>query len=178
MEKTKWNVDPAHTAIGFKAKYLMLTNVRGNFTNYEVQVETDSDNFNTGTFAFKAETDSISTGNAQRDGHLKSKDFFDVSNFPLVEFKGNGLKKTQVNNVYELTGELTIHGITKVVNLVVEHDGVAKDPYGNIMAGFNIQGSISRKEFGLTWNAATETGGVLVGDEVKINCDIQLKKVV
>ena len=177
MEKTKWNVDPAHTSIGFRAKYLMLTNVRGNFGNYEVEVETDGDDFSLGSFGFKAETNSISTGNAQRDGHLKSKDFFDVSNFPLIEFKGNVLNKTQTGNVYELNGELTIHGVSKSVKLVVEHDGVAKDPYGNIMAGFNIQGTISRKEFGLTWNSATETGGVLVGDEIKINCDIQLKKV-
>ena len=120
MEKIKWNVDTAHTAIGFAAKYLMLTNVRGNFANYEVQVETDGDDFTTSLFGFKAETNSISTGNEQRDGHLKSKDFFDVSNFPLIEFNGNRLLKTRINNEYELNGELTIHGVSKSVKLVVE----------------------------------------------------------
>lgn len=174
MSNTKWSLDPTHSEVTFKVKHMMFTNVSGSFAKFNVTATTDGDDFSKSTIEFTADADSISTGTVDRDNHLKSADFFDAANNPSIKFvatkyeKGNGSDK--------LTGDLTIRNTTKSITLDVENGGVAKDPWGNLKAGFSITGKLNRKEWGLTWNAALETGGLLVSDEVKIACEIQLVK--
>lgn len=173
--KTKWAIDPSHSEISFKAKHLMITNVKGVFKEFEGTVYTSGDNFLTSDIEFKMNAASVDTGAPDRDGHLKSADFFDVENFKEVRFKGTSLDKTDDEN-YVLMGDLTIKNVTKKVALEVEFSGVMKDPWGNEKAGYALSGKINRKDFGLLWNAALETGGVLVSDEIKINSEVQLLK--
>jgi polyisoprenoid-binding protein YceI len=175
MATTKWALDPTHSEIGFKVKHLMFTNVSGNFKTFTVTAETDGDNFGNAKVEFSADTDSISTNNEQRDQHLKSADFFDAASFPKVSFSATKLADAGDGN-FELTGNLHLHGVVQPVKLAVEFGGIVKDPWGNIKAGFSINGKINRKDFGLNWNAALETGGVMVSEEVKINGEIQLVK--
>lgn len=174
MNATKWTVDPTHSEINFKVKHLMITNVTGSFGKFEINATTEGEDFTKSKIEFSAETDSVSTGNADRDNHLRSADFFDAANHPKIQFKATGYKKG--GDTDELTGDLTIRNITKSITLQVENSGIAKDPWGNLKAGFSISGKLNRKDFGLTWNAAMETGGVLVSDEVKIMCEVQLVK--
>lgn len=174
-QKTKWAIDPTHTEIGFKVKHMMFTNVSGKIAKYDATVETDGDEFNNAVIEFSADADSITTANADRDAHLLSPDFFDATQFPKLSFIATSFKKTDDAD-FELTGDLTLHGVTKSIKLAVEFGGLMKDPWGNIKAAFNINGKINRKDFGLTWNAALETGGVLVSDEVKIIAEVQLIK--
>ena len=154
----------------------MITNVKGTFNEFEGTVLTSADNFITSDIDFSLNTASINTGTADRDGHLKSADFFDVENHEKITFKGTSYDISDDKNSFVLHGDLTIKGITKNINLDVEFNGLMKDPWGNLKAGFSIEGKIIRKDWGLNWNAALETGGVLVGEEVKINCDVQLIK--
>jgi polyisoprenoid-binding protein YceI len=174
-QKTKWVIDPTHTEIGFKVKHMMFTNVSGKIVKYDATVETNGDEFSNAQIQFSGEADSITTGNADRDAHLLSPDFFDAVQFPKLSFVGSGFSKLDEGD-YELTGDLTLHGITKTVKFPVEYGGLMKDPWGNIKAGFTITGKINRKDWGLTWNAALDSGGVLVSDEVKIIAEIQLVK--
>lgn len=174
-EKVKWIVDPTHSEVGFKIKHLMITNVKGVFKEYEASIYTTGEDFLTSEVDFWLNPASIDTGDANRDGHLKGADFFDVENFPQINFTGNTYTKIDDEN-YELYGDLTIKGISKQIKLNVEFAGVMKDPWGNEKAGFVISGKINRGDWGLTWNAALETGGLLVSDEVRINCEVQLKK--
>lgn len=175
MKTTKWGVDPVHTEITFKVKHLMITTVTGHFNEYTAEVETEGDDFNNvKKIEFAADINSIDTGNEQRNAHLRSADFFDVDNNPQLIFKGT--KYEAKGDEAKLYGDLTIGGITKPVTLDVEFGGVVEDPWGGERAGFNIKGKLSRKEFGLIYNAVTEAGGVVVGDEVKINAEIQLVK--
>jgi polyisoprenoid-binding protein YceI len=174
MSTKKWVVDPTHSEIQFKVKHLMITNVTGSFNIFAVNAETDDEDFTKATISFTADTSSISTGNEQRDAHLKSADFFDAAKYPHIKFVATKYENIDNDGSYELYGDLTVKEVTKQVKLAVEFGGVAKDPWGNTKAGFTISGKINRKDFGLTWNAATEAGGVLVSEEVKINCEIQL----
>ncbi len=174
-QKIKWAIDPTHTEIGFKVKHMMFTNVSGKFTDFEASVATDSDSFENADFSFKGKTDSISTGNKDRDTHLVSPDFFDAASFPEISFKSTGFTKTGEGE-FELAGELTLHGVTKPVQLATEFGGLAKDPWGNTKAGFSITGKINRKDWALNWNSALETGGVLVGEEVKLSMELQFIK--
>jgi polyisoprenoid-binding protein YceI len=173
---TKWGIDPMHSEIGFKVKHLMFTNVRGSFKEYEANIVTTGDDFMTAEIDFWLNPASITTGDEKRDGHLKSGDFFDVENFKEINFVGNTYEKVDNDGSYNLYGDLTIKGIKKQVKLQVEFGGVIKDPWGNEKAVFNINGKINRKDWGLNWNAALETGGVLVSEDVWINCEIQLAK--
>ena len=175
QETTKWAIDPTHSKIGFKVKHLMISNVLGSFREFEGEVSTVGNDFSKSVISFSLNTASVDTEIADRDGHLKSGDFFDVENYPKITFTGNGLKDLG-DDLYELTGDLTIKGVTNSTALSVEFGGINADPWGNVKAGFSITGKINRKNWGLTWNAALETGGVLVGEEVKINCDIELVK--
>ncbi len=175
MTTTKWVLDPTHSEIGFKVKHMMFTSVSGSFNSFEVTAETDNDDFLDAKIEFKANVNSVSTNNEQRDSHLKSADFFDAENFPIITFSATELKLNSLDD-YTLTGNLTIKGITKSIQLDVENGGFMKDPWGNLKAGFSILGKINRTDFGLVWNAALETGGVLVSEEVRINCEIQLVK--
>ncbi|MGG9961000.1 YceI family protein [Ferruginibacter sp. SUN106] len=174
MATKKWVVDPTHSEIQFKVKHLMITNVTGSFNIFTVNAETDGEDFTKATISFTADTASISTGNEQRDAHLKSADFFDAETYPHLKFAATKYENIDQDGSYDLYGDLTIKDVTKQVKLAVEFGGIAKDPWGNVKAGFTISGKINRKEFGLTWNAATETGGVLVSEEVKIHAEIQL----
>lgn len=173
--KTKWVIDPTHSEVAFKVKHLMISNVKGNFSAFEVNALTDGDDFSHAEINVSINTSSISTGVADRDAHLKSPDFFDSANFETMTFVSKSL--TGSGDDYKLDGDLTIRGITNPVSLNVEFGGLMTDPWGNVKAGFNVDGKINRKDWGLTWNAALEAGGVLVADEVRINAEIELLKV-
>jgi polyisoprenoid-binding protein YceI len=173
--KTKWTIDPSHSEISFKAKHLMITNVKGVFKEFEGTVFTTDNSFITSDIEFRMKPASVDTGTADRDAHLRSADFFDVEKFEYATFKGSRVEKID-NEYFILTGDLTIRGVTQTVKLDVEFGGVMKDPWGNEKAGYAITGKVNRKDFGLTWNAALEAGGVLVSDEIKIICDVQLVK--
>ncbi|KGO91629.1 YceI family protein [Flavobacterium subsaxonicum] len=175
MATTKWVLDPTHSEVGFKVKHLMFTNVSGNFTKFEATATSDDENFDNATFDFSADVDSINTNNADRDGHLKSGDFFDAEKFPKLTFKSTSVTKAEEGE-YVVTGDLSVHGETKPVTLAVEFGGIQKDPWGNIKSGFSVVGKLNRKDFGLTWNAALETGGVMLGEEVKLALELQFVK--
>jgi len=175
MSNIKWALDPAHSELVFKVKHLMISTVTGRFKTINLVAETTTDDFNSATkIEFTADIDSIDTHNEQRNGHLKSADFFDVEKYPQLKFIGT--KYNVEDNEGKLTGELTMHGVTKPVTLNVEFGGIVTDPYGQTKAGFTVTGKINRKDFGLSWGGVTETGGVVLGDEVKINAEIQLIK--
>lgn len=177
METTKWTIDTAHSEIHFKVKHLMISNVTGKFEKFEGTVETDGDNFLTAKINLTAESASVNTGSAQRDGHIKSADFFDTENFPQLKFASTLVEAGDDDN-FKLHGNLTIKNVSKPVTLDVEFAGMQKDPWGNSKAGFTVSGKINRKDWQLTYNAVLEGGGVLVSDEVRINCEVQLLKVV
>jgi polyisoprenoid-binding protein YceI len=169
----QWKIDPAHSEIQFKVKHLMITTVTGYFKTFDLEVETETEDFTTSKrIEFTADIDSIDTNNAQRDTHLKSADFFDAEN--NKQFKFTGKKYEASGDDAKLHGDLTIRGITKPITLNVEFGGTVVDPWGQLKAGFTVSGKISRKEFGLTWGAVTEAGHVVVGDEIKIHAEVQL----
>lgn len=170
---TLWKIDPTHSEVQFKVKHLVISTVTGNFNSFDGSIETEGDNFEGASVSFEADIDSISTNNEDRDGHLKSEDFFDAENHPKLVFESGSLEKTG-DSQYKLTGDLTIRNTTKKVELDVVHGGTVEDPYGNTKAGFEVTGTINRKEFGLTWSAVTEAGNVVVGDEVKLILNVQL----
>lgn len=176
MATTKWTIDPAHTEIGFSVKHLMISKVKGVFGEFKGDVVSSPFGFATALVNAIIVPGSINTGSPDRDKHLKSPDFFDVEKFNEITFKSGDLKQVK-DDQYLMTGELTMKGITKKVTLNVEFNGLMKDPWGNEKAGFSLNGKISRKDWGLNWNTALETGGVLVGEEVNINAEIQLIKV-
>jgi polyisoprenoid-binding protein YceI len=173
MANLKWVADPAHTEIQFRVKHLMITTVTGHFKQFDIIIETESqDPTRMKSILFTADTDSIDTHNAQRDTHLKSPEFFDSAKFPQLKFVGKDLKKKKDH--YELTGDLTIRGVTKKVMLDVEFSGVITDPWEQLRAGFTVHGKINRKDFGLRWSSVTEAGNVVVSDEVTLQGEIQL----
>jgi polyisoprenoid-binding protein YceI len=172
--RTKWTLDPVHSEVSFKVRHMMIAHVTGMLTDYNVNVESDPEDFTQAQVSFTGNLNSVSTGNDQRDAHLRSPDFFDVERNPEVTFQSTSVKKN--GNEFTVEGNLTLRGITRPVTLNVEFGGVNKDPWGNWRAGFSVTGRLSRADLGLTWNAALEGGGVLVGDEVKINAEIQLIK--
>jgi len=175
MATTLWKTDPAHSEIQFKAKHLMITTVTGHFRKFDLTVETEGDDFTKASkIEFTADIDSIDTNNAQRDTHLKSADFFDAANHSQLKFSGKEITKS--GDDYQLTGDLTIRGTTKPITLSVEFAGTVTDPYGQHKAGFTVDGKVKRKEYGLTWDAVTEAGQIVVSDEIKIHCEIQLIK--
>lgn len=175
MSNIKWAIDPMHSEITFKVKHLMITTVTGHFRKFNLEVETETDDFNTAKkIEFSADINSIDTGNEQRDAHLKSADFFNTEEETHIAFSGKNYKVS--GDEGELSGDLTIRNITKPITLKVEYGGTIVDPYGQTKAGFTLAGKISRKEFGLTWSAVTEAGSVVVSDEVKLSIEVQLIK--
>ena len=168
---TNWVLDPTHSEVHFKVKHLMITNVTGSFNVLSATAEAD-EKFTNAKVNFTADINSIHTGNEQRDGHLKSADFFETEKFPHITFESTNYNAAEG----KINGNLTIKGITKPVSMEVEFNGTNKDPYGNFKAGFSLSGKINRKDWGLNWNAALETGGVMVSEEVKISAEIQLVK--
>lgn len=175
MATTKWAIDPTHSTIGFKVKHMMFTNVSGKFENYEAHIVTEGDDFSKSNIEFSADINSIDTRNLDRDNHLKSADFFDTENHPKMTFKASSLTKIDDEN-YEIAGDLSIRGVTKFVKLPAEFSGLMTDPWGNTKAGLNISGKVNRKDWGLNWNSALETGGVLVSEDVKLDIELQLIK--
>ena len=165
-------IDPSHSRVQFKVKHLMISNVLGSFKEFEGKASMVENYFSSAIVSFSINTASIDTEAADRDTHLKSVDFFDVENYPKIEFEGKGMTQKDEEN-YELKGQLTIKGISKPVTLSVEFGGLMTDPWGNKKAGFSVTGEINRKDWGMVWNAALETGGVLVSDKVKILCDVE-----
>ena len=176
MANVKWAVDPTHSEVQFKVKHLMITTVTGYFNTFHVEAESEDEQFNGAhNIVFTADVNSISTNNEQRDTHLKSADFFDAAQHDEIRFVGNRYENTGGND-FKLHGNLTIRDTTKPVTVNVEFGGIVVDPYGQTKAGFTVNGKISRKEFGLTWNAVTEAGSVVVSDDIKVQAEIQLVK--
>lgn len=170
-----YKIDPSHSEVTFKVKHLMITNVTGNFSKFDATLIADKEDFTDAAITFEAEISSVSTGSEQRDGHLLSDDFFNAEKFPKLSFVSTGITKKN-DEEYELHGNLTIRDITKPVTLHVNYAGTVTDPWGNVKAGFEITGKINRKEFGLKWHAVTEAGGLVAGDEVKLNIQAQMVK--
>ena len=171
--KTIWTLDPTHSEITFKVKHLMISNVKGEFKNFSATVE--GDDLEKAKIKASIDSSSVFTNNGDRDNHLKSADFFDAENYKELAFESKSLKKVD-DDEYKLTGILTIKGVSKEVTFDVEFGGTNKDPWGNEKAGFSIDGKINRKEWGLNWNAALESGGVLVSEDVKIQAEVQFVK--
>jgi len=171
---THWKIDEAHSEIGFKIKHLMITNVSGYFTNFMGRVETDSEDFHDAKISFEAATASITTLNMQRDEHLRGGDFFDIAHYPRIKFVSTKIKKV-TDTEYKLIGDLTIKDQTHSVELDVTRNGdVVTDPYGQAKQGFSIKGRLHRADYGLRWNNTTDTGGIILSDEVKLHMEIQL----
>ncbi|MVM29000.1 hypothetical protein GO755_03065 [Spirosoma sp. HMF4905] len=173
MATTKWVVDPMHSEVQFKVKHLVISTVTGTFRNFEGGATTEQDDFDDAEVHFSLDVASVDTNQEMRDNHLKSADFFDADTYPKIAFKSTSFKKVD-DDEYALTGDLTMKGITKAVTLKAEYGGTAKDAYGNQKLGFEVTGKINRKEFGLTHNALTETGGLALGEDIKLIANIQL----
>lgn len=171
-----WKIDPSHSEIKFKVKHLVVSTVTGQFDKFDATVEADKSDFSDAKISFWADVNSINTRNEQRDAHLKSADFFDAENFPKIEFMSKSITRKSDSD-YEVSGNLTIRGVTKEVKLNVTYNGTVKGFGGGEVAGFEITGKINRFDFGLKWNALTEAGGIVVGDEVKIEISCELTKV-
>jgi polyisoprenoid-binding protein YceI len=175
MKKTTWALDPSHSEIQFKVRHLMISSVTGQFNSFNGTVETDGDDMSTARIKFTAEINSVSTNNEQRDAHLRNADFFDAENYPQLTFESEKMEKADEGN-YKLSGTLTMRGVSKKVILDTESGGITMDPWGNTRAGFTVTGSINRKDFGVSFGMVSETGGMLLGDEVKINANVQFVK--
>ena len=176
MAISKWILDPSHSEIQFKVRHMMISNVTGSFTNFEATAETEGEDFTTAKSSFTAEAASVTTGNAQRDEHLKGADFLDSAKFPQIKFTPTKYENVDNDGSYEVYGDLTMRDVTKSVKLDVEFGGVIKDPWGNTRAGLTVTGKINRKEFGLVWHAVTEAGGLVVSDEVKLHAGLEFVK--
>ena len=172
---TKWGVDASHSEVQFKVKHLVISTVTGFFRKFNGAIESESDDFDGAKVNFSIDVNSIETNEANRDGHLKSPDFFAAEQYPTIEFK-NGVLSKNSSDEYTLKGDLTIRNTTKPVELAVEFNGITKDPWGNTRAGFEINGKVNRKDFGLTWSAVTEAGNLVVGDDVKLHFNIEVIK--
>jgi polyisoprenoid-binding protein YceI len=175
MATTKWSLDLSHSEIGFKIKHLMISNVSGNFNKFDVQVETQGDDFSKAKVTAVIDVASINTNNEQRDVHLRNADFFEVEQHPNITFTSTKIEAVD-DETFNLLGDLTIKETTKPVKLLVEYSGLAKDPWGNEKAGFTISGKINRKDWGINYNAVLETGGVMLGEDLKLAGEIQLVK--
>lgn len=175
MDIINWSIDRAHSEIGFKVKHMMFTNVYGRLEEFMGSAQSKGEDFDHAKFTFKALVASINTGSSDRDAHLGSADFFDIENFPEISFESTSMMKVDNTN-YVMVGDLTMHGITNPVTLDVEYNGIMNDPWGNTKSGFVATSKLNRKDWGLTWNSPLEAGGVLVGEEVVLNIDVQLLK--
>jgi polyisoprenoid-binding protein YceI len=172
MANAKWALDNAHSEVDFTIKHMMFSKVNGTFTSFEADIEADPEDLTTANIEFRVDLNSIDTRNNDRDNHLRSADFFDVENHPKMTFKSTKITKKSGSD-YEITGDLALHGTTRQETFTATFEGTGKDPWGNEKAGFSAQGTIKRSDYGLTWNAALETGGFLVGDDVKVNLEVQ-----
>ncbi|MFV8352733.1 YceI family protein [Flavobacterium sp. XS2P14] len=172
MSTIKWVIDPTHSEIGFKVKHMMFTTISGKFSKFDATIEAEDSNLENAKIEFTGAIESVATGNADRDTHLLSADFFDAPQFPEIKFSATSFIKINEGE-YELVGDLTLHGVTKSVKLAAEYGGLMKDPWGNTKMALALEGKINRKDWGLNWNSALETGGVLVSEEVRLNIELQ-----
>ena len=175
MASSVWVLDPTHSEVQFKAKHLVISTVTGYFRSFNGKAVVENEDFTDADIEFTIDAASIDTNQEQRDEHLRSADFFDAEKYPQIKFKSTSFKKVD-NDEYTLTGDLTIKDITKPITLKVEYGGTATDFYGNLKAGFEVVGKVSRKEYGLLWNGITETGSIVVGDEIKLVLNVQFAK--
>lgn len=169
---TKWNIDNAHTSVGFSVKHMMVSKVKGSFGKLEGTIAGNPEDLTGAQIDFKIDVASINTNNEDRDNHLRSADFFETEAHPQITFVSTNIVKKD-DDEYDLTGDITVKGITKQITFKVEYEGKGKNPWGVDVVAFEAKGKISRKDFGLTWNQALEAGGVLVGDDIKISIDVQ-----
>jgi len=175
MNNTKWSIDPAHSEIGFKIKHLVLTNVYGRFETFEGSAESDENGENIQNITFTADVSSVNTGNSDRDNHLRGEDFFNVEKYPKMYFKSVELQP-KGDNLFDLVGDLTLTHTTRRITLSVENNGTIVSPWGDTKMGFSVTGKINRNDWGLKWNSPLESGGVLVGEDVNFNIELQLVK--
>ena len=175
MANQNWVMDPRHSELQFKIRHLMISTVSGQFNDFRATVKTDDDDFTNARVHFEATVDSISTNNEQRDAHLKNGDFFDAEKYPVLTFDSERMEKI-AEDEYKLYGTLTMRGVTKKIILDTEFGGITKDPWGNTRTGFSVRGKINRQDFGMSFGAVSETGGLLLGDDVKINANVQFVK--
>jgi polyisoprenoid-binding protein YceI len=172
MSRTTWQIDPSHTEVGFAVRHLMISTVRGRFNDVKGTVSVEGEDFHTAQVTVSIGAASVDTREPRRDAHLRSADFFDAERFPEMTFVSRRVEKT--SRGYALVGDLTIRGVTRELTLAVADEGRVRDPWGGVRAGFSATAVVTREDFGLTWNAALETGGVLVGSDVKIVIDVEL----
>lgn len=170
LTATKWKIDASHSEVSFKVKHMMISTVTGHFESYDATIHSESEDFNNAQIEVEIDVNSINTKNKDRDAHLQSGDFFDAESHPKITFKSKSFDGEK------LIGDLTMRGVTKEVTLDVEYNGTAVDPYGQTKAGFEISGSVNRKEYGLSWNAVTEAGNIVVSDKVKLVIEAQFVK--
>ena len=171
-DRTTWTIDPSHSTIEFVAKHMMITTVKGRFAEFEGTIVGDEQNLADSTVEVTMQAASLDTRSEQRDAHLRSPDFLDVETYPTVTFRSTRIQGTK--DEFQLTGDLTIRGVTRPITLDVTFEGEGKDPWGGTRASFSAKGKFDRRDFGLTWNVALETGGILVSNEVKINIEAQV----
>ncbi|MDP9738476.1 UNVERIFIED_ORG: polyisoprenoid-binding protein YceI [Bacillus sp. B2I3] len=175
MTNTNWIVDPTHSAIEFSVKHMMIAKVKGSFNKFEASILANPSDLTTAEIDFTVDVASIDTRNADRDNHLRSADFFDVEKNPTLTFKSTKIVKTDEDE-YDVTGNVTLNGVTQEETFSITFEGQGKDPWGNEKAGFSGKGKVKRSDYGLTYNAALETGGVLIGDQITLTIEIEAAK--
>lgn len=175
MTKSTWKVDPTHSTLEFTVKHMMISSVKGTFNDFDAHIEANPEDLTDATIEFTIDVNSVDTRNKDRDDHLRSEDFFDANNHPQMTFTAISITKKD-DQTYKVLGDFTIRGTTKRVPFDITYEGTVQDPYGNEVAGFSGHTTIDRKDFGLTWGPALETGGLLIGEDVKINLEIQMHK--
>jgi len=175
MALSNWKIDSAHSSVEFSVRHMMIAKVKGSFHSFDANITADPEDLTTASIEFTVDVSSVDTRNSDRDAHLRSPDFFDADNHPKITFKAVSIQKTG-DNEYAVTGDLTIRGVTHPETFKVVYEGGGKDPWGNEKAGFSVEGKINRTKYGLVWNAALETGGVLVGEDVNITLEIEAVK--
>ena len=176
--QTNWNIDASHSKLGFAVTHMMVSETEGKFKIYEGKVSSKADlDFTDAKIDFSVDVASINTDDEKRDGHLKSPDFFDAAKFPKITFVSKSMKPGKIKGTYVLTGDLTMHGVTKSISLTaIGASKIVKDPYGFERYAFKVTGKLNRKDFGLTWNAALEAGGVAVSEEVRLDINVEMTK--
>lgn len=173
--QTKWNFDTGHSSVGFAIDHMVISEVEGNFTKFGGTLESSSDDFKDLKVTFDIDASSINTSHEKRDGHLKNEDFFNVKKYPKITFSSTSFTHIK-GKKYKLSGDFTMHGVTKTVELDVKYNGTIKDPWGNTRAGFKVTGELNREDYGLTYGKVMETGGLLIGHEVALNINLEVVK--
>lgn len=175
MSKVKWVVDSAHSSLDFSIRHMMVTNVKGSFLGFEASITADPNDLTTAEILFHVDLSSVNTRNTDRDAHLRTADFFDVEQYPTMTFRSTNIVKTGTGE-YDVTGELSLHGVTHEEKFSVSFEGTGKDPWGNEKAGYSAKGTVKRSDYGLTYNAALEAGGFMLGDDVKFTIEIEASR--